>query len=151
MSVLNEALQFLGLAGGVARNRGPAPCASRPRQEQRELAEAMRALPGRFADRLSASALERITGAAAGGRWEEAVEELITALHARAEAVTDQERDELHAACEAMNMDGERVDGLLQRSHLAPSGSLSRRTSPAEADPKHEDRQRAIERLTVDE
>jgi hypothetical protein len=32
----------------------------------------MRALPGRFADRLSACALERIAGAAAAGRWKEA-------------------------------------------------------------------------------
>lgn len=101
MSVLNEALQVLGLAPGAARYCGPAPCASRPRQEQRELAATMRALPGRFADRLSASALERITGAAAAGRWEEAVDELITALHTRAEAVTDQERDELRAVLEA--------------------------------------------------
>jgi hypothetical protein len=136
MSVLNEALQFLGLAGGAARYCGPAPCASRPRQEQRELAATMRALPGRFADRLSSYALERITGAAAAGRWEEAVDELITALHTRAEAVTNQERDELRAVLAVMNMDGERVDGLLQRSRLAPStGSLSWPTSPAEADP----------------
>jgi hypothetical protein len=137
MSVLNEALQFLGLAGGAARYRGPAPCASRPRQEQRELAATMRALPGRFADRLSASALERITGAAAAGQWEEAVEELITALHTRAKAVTDQERDELHAVLAAMNMNGERVGGLPQRSRLATSaGSLSSPTSPTEADPE---------------
>jgi hypothetical protein len=137
MSVLNEALQFLGLAGGAARYWGPAPCASRPRQEQRELAATMRALPGRFADRLSASALERITGTAAAGRWEEAVDELITALCARAEAVTDQERDELRAVLEAMNMPGERVGGLLQRGRLVTSaGSLSSPTSPAEADPE---------------
>jgi hypothetical protein len=139
MSVLNEALQFLGLAGGTPRYCGSAPCASRPRQEQRELAATMRTLPGRFADRVSSSALERITGAAAAGRWEEAVDELITALCARAEAVTDQERDELRAVLEAMNMDGERVDGLLQRGRLATSsaGSLSWPTSPAaEADPE---------------
>lgn len=121
MSVLNEALQFLGLAPGAARYRGPAPCASRPRHEQRELAAAIRALPGRFADRLSASALERITGAAAAGQWEDAVEELITALCARAEAIIDTERDELRTVLVAMNMTSEHLDGLPQRNRLAPT------------------------------
>jgi hypothetical protein len=48
----------------------------------------MRTLPGRFADQLSARALDRTTAAAAAGRWEEAAEELIAALDARAEVVT---------------------------------------------------------------
>jgi hypothetical protein len=58
------------------------------RQEQRKLAETMRALPARFADRMSARTLQQITRAAAAGRWEEAVEALIVALQARAEMVT---------------------------------------------------------------
>jgi histone H3/H4 len=70
---------------------------ARTRQEQREFAATMRSLPGRYADRLSRGALERITGAAAAGRWQEAVEELIIALHARAESVTDAEHAELCA------------------------------------------------------
>jgi hypothetical protein len=54
----------------------------------------MRALPDRFAGRISARALARVRDAAASGRWEQAVEELITALIARAEAITGAERDE---------------------------------------------------------
>jgi len=115
MSVLSEALQLLGLAGGANRYRGPAPCTDRPRHEQRELAATMRRLPGRFADRLSACALEQVTSAAAAGRWAEAVDDLITALHARAEAVTDQERVELRAVLEALEMPAERADALLGR------------------------------------
>jgi hypothetical protein len=112
MSVLSEALAFLGIVGDSDRyaRRDSGMC--RTREEQRELAAAMRALPGRFVGRLSARALERITGAAAAGRWEEAVEELITALCARSEAVTDHERGELRAVLEALNMDGDRIDGL---------------------------------------
>jgi serine/threonine protein kinase HipA of HipAB toxin-antitoxin module len=87
---------------------------ARTRQEQQELAATMRRLPGRFADRLSARALERVTGAAAAGRWEEALDELITALHARAEVITADERAELRTVLAAMNMDGDRVDGLAQ-------------------------------------
>lgn len=86
MSVLNEVLDFPGLTGGSARDRGSAPCSGRPRQEQQELAARIRALPGRFAGRMSAYTLRQVTGAAAAGRWEEAVEELIIALHARAPA-----------------------------------------------------------------
>jgi hypothetical protein len=113
MSVLNEALGFLGLAGGSnARNGRYEPSMAKPRKEQRDLAEAMRRLPGRYADRLSARTVQRITGAAAAGQWEKAVDELITALHARAEAVTAAERDDLHALLDALNMPAERVDNL---------------------------------------
>lgn len=43
------------------------------------------------------------------------VDELITALHARAEAVTDQECEQLRAVLEALEMPGERADALLGR------------------------------------
>jgi hypothetical protein len=113
MSVLNEALEFLGLAGDSnARNGRYEPSMAKPRKEQRDLAEAMRRLPGRYADRLSARTLQRITAAAAAGQWEKAVNELITALHARAEAVTAAERDDLHALLNALNMPVQRVDNL---------------------------------------
>ena len=75
----------------------------------------MRALPGRFANRLSAPALERIVSAAAAGRWEEAVKELITALHARAELVTVKEHQELRDVLEALSMAGERLETLLMK------------------------------------
>jgi hypothetical protein len=53
--------------------------------------------------------------AAAAGRWEQAVYELIIALHARAEAVTDQDRVELRAVLEALEMPGEGTYALLVR------------------------------------
>jgi hypothetical protein len=113
MGVLNEALEFLGIAGGSNRYGGQG--SGTARQEQQELAATMRALPGRFADRLSACARERVTGVAAAGRWEEAVDELVAALHARVEAVTAAEREELRTVLVTMNMDGDRVDGLPRR------------------------------------
>jgi hypothetical protein len=48
----------------------------------------MRRLPGGLADGLAARIVEQVRRAAAAGRWEQAVEELIAALHARGEAVT---------------------------------------------------------------
>jgi hypothetical protein len=82
----------------------------------RELAQTMRRLPGRYTDRLGSRTLRRVTRAAAAGQFEKAVERLIRSLHARAEPVTADERDELRAVLEAMNMPDDRVDGLaLQR------------------------------------
>lgn len=116
MSVLSEALEYLGLAAGskVPGGRYEVQMA-RTRKEQRALASAMRALPGRFADRLSARTVEQVRAAAAAGQWEQAVDELIIALHTRAEAITDQEREELHAVLEALEMPAERADALLRR------------------------------------
>jgi hypothetical protein len=113
MSVFNEALDFLGIAGGGTRYRRQESGVIRTRQEQRQLAETMRTLPGRFADRLSTRRLQQVTRAAAAGQWEEAVEKLITALHARAEMITRAERDELCAVLEALNMPPERLHALL--------------------------------------
>jgi hypothetical protein len=114
MSVLSEALQFLGLTADTNTTYGRQELdMATTRNEQRKLAETMRALPGRFADRLSARALDQITGAAVAGQWEQAVDKLITALHARAEAVTAEEYDQLRALLRAMNMTGECLDTLL--------------------------------------
>jgi DNA transposition AAA+ family ATPase len=114
MSVLSEALEFLGLVeGSKARNVRYGSGMAKPRKEQRELAETMRRLPARYADRLPARTLEKIKGAAASGQWEKAVDRLVTALHARAEAVTTVEREELRAVLEALNMPVERVDNLV--------------------------------------
>jgi hypothetical protein len=116
MSVLSEALEFLGLAADSDASAGRYELrVARTRKEQRELAEAMRGLPGRFADRLSARTVEQVRGAAAAGRWEQAIDELIMALDTRAEMVTDQEREELRAVLEALDMPGEQVDALLRR------------------------------------
>jgi hypothetical protein len=113
MSVLHEALTYLGIAGGSHRYDRAGAGTALTRQEQRELAVRMRTLPGRFADRLSASAFERITGAAAAGRWEQAVEELIIALCARVAPVTHAEHKELRAVLASLNMAHEQLDAML--------------------------------------
>jgi hypothetical protein len=114
MSVLSEALEFLGLAAGTPTSGDRYEYRlARTREEQRALAEAMRGLPMRFADRLPAQTTQRIRDAAARGHWEHAVDELISALHARGEAVTAEERDRLRALLEALDMPGERVETLL--------------------------------------
>jgi hypothetical protein len=60
MSVLSEALEFLGLTeGSKAWNVRYGSGMARPRKEQRELAEAMRRRPDRYADRLPARTVER--------------------------------------------------------------------------------------------
>jgi hypothetical protein len=50
------------------------------------------------------------------GQFEKAVEQLIRSLHTRAEPVTADERDELRAVLEAMNIPGDRIDGLALQS-----------------------------------
>jgi hypothetical protein len=114
MSLLNEALAFLGLTAT------PAAAADRyesrvpgTRKEQREPAEAMRRMPGLYATRLSARAVEEITAAAAAGQWEKAIDQLITALHARAETITAGELEELRAVLKALNMPTEFLGTLL--------------------------------------
>jgi hypothetical protein len=115
MSVFNEALQLLGLAGRSTQHRRRESGTAGTRQEQRELAETIRALPDRFADRLSARTLQEVTRAAAAGRWEEAVERLIIALQTRAEMVTSAEREEFCTVLEALSMPREHLDMLLLR------------------------------------
>lgn len=113
MNVLSEALEVLGLAGGSTYGQERTELSmARTRSEQRELADRMRRLPGMFADRISARTLEKVTDAASAGRWEQAVDDLILALHARSEPVTDQECIELHLVLEALCMPAERLDAL---------------------------------------
>jgi hypothetical protein len=73
----------------------------------------MRRMPGLYATRLSARAVEEITAAAAAGQWEKAIDQLITALHARAETITAGELEELRAVLKALNMPTECVGTLL--------------------------------------
>lgn len=110
--MLHEALEFLGIAAGPHQHPRPDAGVAMTRQEQRELAVRMRVLPVRFAGRLSASARERVRSAAAAGRWEEAIDELLTALSARAAPVSTAERAELRAVLVALGMDGGRIEHL---------------------------------------
>jgi hypothetical protein len=106
-------LELLGLAGGSMDGQERTELSmARTRSEQRELADRMRRLPGLFADRISARTLKKVSDAASAGAWEQAVDDLIVALQARAEPVTDQERIELHLVVEALCMPAERVDAL---------------------------------------
>lgn len=86
--------------------------AATSQMEHRELAQIMRRLPGRYADRLPKRTVNQIRTAAAAGRWERAVEMLITWLRRQAAPVTAPERDELRAVLEAMNMPSDLVDAL---------------------------------------
>jgi thioredoxin-like negative regulator of GroEL len=116
MSVLHEALEFLGLAAGSGAPGDQCELGmARTRKKQRELAERMRRLPGRFGDRLSARTLAEVRRSAAAGQWEKALDKLITGLHARGEAVSVEEREELLAVLRALDMPRERVDGLSGR------------------------------------
>jgi len=116
MNVLSEALELLGLAGGPMDGQERTELSmSRTRSEQRELADRMRRLPGLFADRIATRTLKKVADAASAGAWEQAVDDLILALHARGETVTDQERIELHLTLEALCMPAERVDALPER------------------------------------
>jgi hypothetical protein len=116
MSVLHEALEFLGLAAGSGAPSDQYELKmATTREEQRELAERMRQLPGRFSGRLSARTLAEVRRSAAAGQWEKAVNKLITALHARGEAVSVEEREELLALLRDLDMPRERVDGLSGR------------------------------------
>ncbi|WP_460335040.1 hypothetical protein [Actinoallomurus acanthiterrae] len=81
--------------------------------QRRELADVMRGLPRRYADRLPTATLRQITGSAATGRWEQAVDQLITVLNRLGPGITSEERDELRALSVALNMPLARVDLLL--------------------------------------
>jgi hypothetical protein len=83
-----------------------------PRQ-RRELAGMMRGLPGRYTDRVPTNTLRQITGSAAAGQWEQAVDQLISVLDRLAPGITRQERDDLRALSSAMDMPAERVDVLV--------------------------------------
>lgn len=103
MSLLSKVLGFLGVTGGPSARcaRLYGSCMATTRLEQRELAKAMRQLPDRYADRLRPRTFEHITGDAAAGRWEAAVDRLITALCIQGEPVTVAECDELRAVLDA--------------------------------------------------
>ncbi|MGH3392459.1 MAG: hypothetical protein ACRDOO_26625, partial [Actinomadura sp.] len=80
------------------------------------VAEIMRQLPSRYGDRLTTRTLERIMDAAAAGRWEKAVDQLITALCIHGEPISATERDELGTLVEALGMPSRRIETLTLHS-----------------------------------
>jgi hypothetical protein len=115
MAVWSEAVRLVRLAGGQLIRRRRYRVASVTPQESRELAEVMRALPGRYADRLAPRTVQRITTAAAAGEWEYAIKALIRALISRSVPVTAGEREQLAAVADALGMPGVWVDALQPR------------------------------------
>ncbi|SEG84515.1 hypothetical protein SAMN04489712_11717 [Thermomonospora echinospora] len=114
MAVWKDARWLARLAGEQLKGRRRYDIAGTPTQaENQELAEVMRRLPERYADRLTPRTLQGISGAAAAGQWEQAVDRLLAALRARSAPVTAGERDELHMVLAALRMPADRVDALV--------------------------------------
>jgi hypothetical protein len=110
MGVVDQVLRMLGLADPPQPGTPSAGrlCVA----ENQELAERLRRLPGRFSDRLPASVLRRITGSAACGRWEKAIDQLVMALYVRDAPVTATERQELRTVLRALDLPAHRLDRL---------------------------------------
>lgn len=106
MVVFSDVLWIMRLAGGrvVRRRRRRLQPAAVTRAETRKLAEVMRALPGRYADRLPARTLDRVAEAAAAGEWERAVEQAIAALASHALPVSADEREQLANLADALGL-----------------------------------------------
>lgn len=124
MAVWEDVRWLVHLARG--RRRYAITALAEP-EEIRALAQVMRRLPGRYADRLPPRILRRVGGAAAAGQWEHAVDRLLTALHARSTPVTVAECEELRAVLSALRMPTDRVDMLIVRG----DGRAERRTAQA--------------------
>lgn len=108
--MLMQVFQVVSLAMGDWQPRPAMPPLTR--RQHRELAQTLRRLPSCYRDRLPQPTLRRVTDAAATGRWEKAVELLVSALHSRAARVTAAERNELRAIVTALALPAERVDAL---------------------------------------
>jgi hypothetical protein len=77
-----------------------------------EVIERAETLPERFADRVSKSTLWSITRMRGGGEYGELTIELAASLAANKAPVTPDERDELRALLEAMNMPTDPIEHL---------------------------------------
>ncbi|MEV3924897.1 hypothetical protein [Actinomadura coerulea] len=102
---------------GLTKPPGPVPASGPPLApaRHRELADAMRCLPGGFQDRLPTSALRRVADSAARGRREKAIGELVMGLYMRDAPVSAAERDELRDALQALGVPAHRLDRLRSR------------------------------------
>jgi hypothetical protein len=77
-----------------------------------EVIERAETLPERFADRVSESTLWSIKRMRGGGEYGELTIELAASLAANGTPVTPDERDELRALLEAMNMPTDPIEQL---------------------------------------
>jgi hypothetical protein len=103
----HELVQTLRLLLLIRTRLRPGPrrkSSEKVKLEQREVARAVRCLPGRFTDRLPERTLQRISIAASGGQWERVMADLIASLRAHNQPVTPAERDELQTVLEALGL-----------------------------------------------
>ncbi|MBX6766051.1 MAG: hypothetical protein IRY90_02665 [Actinomadura rubrobrunea] len=133
MGVMEEVLRLIGLSDHDAPSSsndaprpttGPAMALARelasdplepatgPAVGRRRLERTLRGLPDRYHDRLGPEALRHVVGAAAGGRWDKAVDHLVMSLYLRDAPLTAAERQELCAVLRALGMPTDRVDAL---------------------------------------
>jgi thioredoxin-like negative regulator of GroEL len=108
---------FAHITGGSAawRDNRQATGLALTHKEHRDLAEAMRRLPGHYAGRLPAATVDQVTAAAAAGRWEQALDQLIGSLFACTGPITTAEREHLKTLLTAMQMRDDRLDSLPDR------------------------------------
>ncbi|MEU8303175.1 hypothetical protein AB0C84_06390 [Actinomadura sp. NPDC048955] len=109
---MDQMVRLLGLTRPPPEPASAPPLAA---AQHRELADAMRCLPGGFQDRLPASTLRRVADSAALGRWEKAIGELIMGLYMRDAPVSATERGELRDALQALGVPAHRLDRLRSR------------------------------------
>jgi thioredoxin-like negative regulator of GroEL len=112
---------FAHITGGSAAWQGNwhATGLAPTREERRDLAEAMRRLPGHYAGRLPAPTLRQVAATAAAGQWEQALDHLIRSLSARTQPITTVEREQLKRLLTAMQMRDDRLDSLPNRCEQA--------------------------------
>ncbi|MER7547271.1 hypothetical protein ABTW95_30110 [Spirillospora sp. NPDC127506] len=115
MSTMEQFMQLLGLNAERSGLASPQAIEQRSGLPHCGVAELLRGLPGTYRDRLPHRALRRITGFLAQGRWETAVEELVTALQAFHAPVSPAERENLRTLLHALGMPAHRVDALPAR------------------------------------
>lgn len=80
--------------------------------DERELVKRCRALPGRFADRLSPKDLADVEEFSSVGEWDEELELLLTCLDNGGQTISATERDEIKTLLDHMHMSHDRLNAL---------------------------------------
>jgi hypothetical protein len=80
--------------------------------DERELVKRCRALPGRFADRLSPKDLADVEEFSSVGEWDEEVDLLLSGLNNGGQTISAKERDEIKALLDHMQMSHDRLNTL---------------------------------------
>jgi hypothetical protein len=80
--------------------------------DERELVKRCRALPSRFADRLSPKDLADVEEFSSVGEWDEELDLLLTGLNNGGQTITATERDEIRALLDHMHVSHDRLNAL---------------------------------------